>query len=737
MFFVCLSFALVHADQEAALEPIQVQATTIDDRFEARREDPTTFSVIRGEDIDRSGAENLEQVLRSVPGMTLDSRAGVDDSVKIKLRGIEGQRYMGEDPGVAVIIDGVPVKEQQGRVNIDLDNIESIRVIRGGASYLYGEDALAGAVIITTKRGADMHGFRAEGSAGSFGFRRGLLRAGYAGDRFNTYIQGSRRESDGWHARSGYEADYLQGNLQYYIDDFSDLTFNFELSDRWRDGTGSVTGRTKAEENPRGKGDGRGSHTRNFNLDLARYSLTYSRDFREADNLLLSLYQFTDDTWNWQAPMRFDADGNSVADPELYQHRRDWEQKQRGFKGEWRISQGRLAGMLGLDLRRDSYELKEKNINDYRPSPRAQVRRAGEQTRDEHTREYTYAGYAELKARLSQRWALSLNSRFDHIDLEHKNRLKDRELNRTFNVWSWRGGATYRATPEMDLFANISTGFRTPDVEQLFAGGYEDQSRGNPDLDPESLLNLELGLRGETSWLNERPLNYELTLFQTRRTDAIQSAAGQYAAETDDDHEQRYGNIGGVRHQGLELSLDGKATEKVSWRAAYTYLHARYTDYDNFNLALGNSRGDYQGECAEVNLNDPENDYCIERHDLKGNSVPRVPEHTLNLGLDITPLDGLTLTAESHTISSWYADELNKFRISGHTIFNLLANYSFDYKSTSWRIFGRVENILDETYYNRAAAWRDNTHDGRFTWEDVTYVVNPGRSFMAGLEVRF
>lgn len=53
-----------------------------------------------------------------------------------------------------IVIDGVPVFERTGKVNIDLDNIESIKVIKGGSLYLFGEDALSGAVIITTKRGA-------------------------------------------------------------------------------------------------------------------------------------------------------------------------------------------------------------------------------------------------------------------------------------------------------------------------------------------------------------------------------------------------------------------------------------------------------------------------------------------------------------------------------------------------------------------------------------------------------
>src|SRR5574340_589576 len=61
-----------------------------------------------------------------------------------------------------------------------LDNIDSIKVIKGGASYLFGEDALSGAVIITTKRGAKMAGVTASFEKGSFNYNKSLARVGFS-----------------------------------------------------------------------------------------------------------------------------------------------------------------------------------------------------------------------------------------------------------------------------------------------------------------------------------------------------------------------------------------------------------------------------------------------------------------------------------------------------------------------------------------------------------------------------
>src|SRR5690606_10883952 len=163
------------ATDTATLNRITVTGSAIDDRFASSATEPVSGASFGGEQVEAHHARNLIEVLRSVSGVTADLQ-GDGETIKIKLRGVENQRYMGEKPGVAIVVDGVPVFERTGKVNVDLDNIESIRVIKGGASYLYGEDALAGAVIITTRRGACLKGLPVDAYGGSSAFRRYLVR---------------------------------------------------------------------------------------------------------------------------------------------------------------------------------------------------------------------------------------------------------------------------------------------------------------------------------------------------------------------------------------------------------------------------------------------------------------------------------------------------------------------------------------------------------------------------------
>ncbi|HNQ11541.1 MAG TPA: TonB-dependent receptor plug domain-containing protein, partial [Giesbergeria sp.] len=256
------------AQTSDALGPITITGSAIDDRFLSSATDPVSSITIGRKQVEEQHAKNLIEVLRNVSGITADLQ-GDGETVKIKLRGVENQRYMGEKPGVAIIIDGVPVYERTGKVNIDIDNIESIKVIKGGASYLYGEDALAGAVVITTKRGASQKGIKAEVDAGSFGYRRAMVRAGFALDDLTGHVQYSDRDQDGYYFLSRTYSKTLSGNLKYALTASSDLSLGFEKSERFRDREGSVTGVNEALIDPRGLKGGRG-FSRNFDVDLSR-----------------------------------------------------------------------------------------------------------------------------------------------------------------------------------------------------------------------------------------------------------------------------------------------------------------------------------------------------------------------------------------------------------------------------------------------------------------------------------
>ncbi len=711
----------LHAE---SLGVIRVESSTIGDRFEEKRLEPSAVATIGGERVDRAHSESIQQLLQAIPGVTTEVQSG--DSIKIHIRGVENQVYMGEKPGVAVVIDGVPVFERTGRVNIDLDNIESIRVIKGGASYLFGDDALSGAVIITTKKGAGQEGYKVAAEAGSFGHTKGLVSAGFAGESANGHIQMTRNRTDGYYDDSASQADYLNGKLQYYLDDSSDLLFGFELSDREKNSHGAVKGVTAAESDPMSEDPAYNDYANHYDVQLQKLFLTYSRDMANGANLMVNTYQFSDDTAYLSAP--------TSADPNKYTYANDYAQVQRGVKLEYRTEGESTAWMLAAELRDNDYDNSVRYIEAgvLYGTPHT----AGQLSSDNQTDERVTALYGELKLRPAEAWLVTLNGRSDRITLDYSDRLKPAlSASEEFNVFSSRLGLNYALGARSDLYAGLSTGFRAPSVEQLFVGSSSptQKTAANPDLDPETTSNIELGLR-QKGTLFGTPLELDLALFRLDRKDHIQASGGQYSTSAT----SVYDNIGDMTSRGLELSLLGQASPKLGWNLAYTYLDAFYTQYDAFNLQTA----PVNNACLDSNATPVVGwggvvSNCLTAYDNAGNQVPRTPKHHLNLAVDYALSPVWTITTELDAVSSYYADEINQLKIDGHQTVNLLVNYDRKHGDVAWNLFLRVDNLFDKVYYNTARSSGDGNDDGLYDEEDLSLVVNQGRTYTAGLSARF
>ena len=740
--------------QDVHLDEIKVISSTIDDRFTSKRVEPGSVHDISGSAVDQKRPQNLIQMLQSIPGVTADLSSG--DEIKIKLRGIENQRYMGEKPGVAIVIDGVPVFERTGKVNVDLDNIESIKVIKGGASYLFGEDALAGAVIITTKRGAKHAGVTLAADAGSWGYNRQLLRAGLSGSWGTGHLQASHRASDDYYWQSPYRTDYIDGNLRLFLTDRSDLTIGFEKSDRLKDKHGSVVGALQAKVDPTAK-LGR-DYTRKYEVSLDKFNVGYSNDYSDKGNVMLLAYQYKDHTFYWSAPQRYTSTGAVVTSQDAYTSGNDYNQTQRGVKGEWRTSSGSLGWLGGVDLRRNEYINNVRAMVSYRNSPAPPTVAAGSILADDVTQERVAALYGEAKWATTQKLTLTANARYDRIGLDyHGNPLYNRattvDKSKNFGVASWRLGGTYALEKASDLFAGLSSGFRTPTAEQLYAGSISPtgSTASNENLKPEHSLTLEAGWRRKLNLLGNAS-DLELALFQIQRKDFILAAGGQYSGSgSAAPLANRYDNIGGVRNRGLELSFKTDKQRDLWLDAAYSLIDARFTNYDNFVLGLGNTQATYSAGCVVggAGANNLESGRCYRTvaYNNSGNRVPRVPLHQIFATFGWNAAPGLVLRLEMDVKGRSWADEINQEKLPGRTLFNLHATYDFKpigvLGNSKWSLFARVDNIFDKEYWNIARGTNDarsnlnNLYDGVYNANDMSIIVAKPRAWLVGLTGTF
>jgi outer membrane cobalamin receptor len=128
------------------------------------RESPSIVTLVTAEEIKNSGARDLIDVLRLVPGV--DFGVDVQGVVGIGMRG-----NWAHEGKVLVLLDGQEMNEilyatTQFGNHFPIDQIKRIEVIRGPGSAIYGGYAEYGVINIITKQGGDINGVAISGIYG-------------------------------------------------------------------------------------------------------------------------------------------------------------------------------------------------------------------------------------------------------------------------------------------------------------------------------------------------------------------------------------------------------------------------------------------------------------------------------------------------------------------------------------------------------------------------------------------
>ena len=147
-----LSVAVVAAMSVPALaqDTMEEVVVTATKRSESIQDVPLAVSVVTGEIIERAEVRDLLDLQSVVPSLRVPQ---FQNSIQTNfvIRGFgNGANNPGIEPSVAVFVDGVYLSRSQARIS-DLPNIQQIEVLKGPQSTLYGKNASAGVISVTTK----------------------------------------------------------------------------------------------------------------------------------------------------------------------------------------------------------------------------------------------------------------------------------------------------------------------------------------------------------------------------------------------------------------------------------------------------------------------------------------------------------------------------------------------------------------------------------------------------------
>jgi iron complex outermembrane receptor protein len=204
-------------------------------RVENLNEVPVAVSVLREDQINAAFSANIEGLQALVPSVSF-RKGNTNRNSAITIRGIGTISFsVAAEPSVSTVVDGV-VLGRSGQAFVDLYDLERIEVLRGPQGTLFGKNASAGVVNITTKRPSDVF----EGAVEATLFQDNEYRlktsvSGSLNDNVNGSLTVLKSQFDGYinnvynnEQTNGYDKQGIRGMLDIEAAGDTDILFIFE-----------------------------------------------------------------------------------------------------------------------------------------------------------------------------------------------------------------------------------------------------------------------------------------------------------------------------------------------------------------------------------------------------------------------------------------------------------------------------------------------------------------------------
>ena len=201
-FTLILSFLLSEYSYSQELDTNSLNSSEIENitirstRIPAGAKDiGSSLYIISEDQIKARGFKDAIDAISSAPGVTSKQNGSFGGVGTIRIRGASSSQTL-------VLVDGVPVNDSSspaGGYNfeyLNTSNIQSIEVLKGSQSTLWGSDAIGGVINIYTKQ-PESTSFGASAEIGSFGLKRGSADINFAGSNSRFRVSTSKTSVDG------------------------------------------------------------------------------------------------------------------------------------------------------------------------------------------------------------------------------------------------------------------------------------------------------------------------------------------------------------------------------------------------------------------------------------------------------------------------------------------------------------------------------------------------------------
>ncbi|MHC1993763.1 TonB-dependent receptor PqqU [Klebsiella pneumoniae] len=689
-----------HAALPALLLPLIAAAQAADEQTMVVTAAPTTVSeldtpaavsVVNGDEMRQAAPRvNLSESLGAVPGLQVQNRQNYAQDLQLSIRGF-GSRSTYGVRGLRIYVDGIPatMPDGQGQTsNIDIGSVDTIEVLRGPFSALYGNSS-GGVINVTSQTGTQPPTVEASSYYGSFGtWHYGMKATGAVGDGSHAgdvdyTVSTNRFTTHGYRDHSGARKNLANARLGVRINDVSKLTLLLNSVDIKANDAGGLTA-DEWRDNPRQSPHGDQYNTRK-NTRQTQAGLRYERQLSAQDDLSVMMYAGERETTQFQsiprAPQLKPSHAGGVID--LTRHYQGIDTRLT-HRGELLVPVTLTAGLdyENMSERRKGYE----NFVMVNGAP--QYGEQGALRRNERNLMWNVDPYLQTQWQLTDKLSLDAGVRYSSVWFDSNDYYitpgnGDDSGDASYHKWLPAGSLKYALTDAWNVYLSAGRGFETPTINELSYRS-DNQSGLNFGLKPSTNDTVEIG--SKTRIGNGL---FTAALFQTNTDNEI-------VVDSSSGGRTSYKNAGKTRRQGMELGLDQQFGESWRLKAAWTWLDATYRT----------------NVCDDASCN--------------GNRIPGIARNMGYASFGYQPEQGWYAGSDIRYMSDIMANDENTAKAPSWTVVGLTTGYKWSYGRMDMDLFGRIDNLFDREYVGSVIV---NESNGRY------YEPAPGRNYGIGLNL--
>ncbi|MCY3594795.1 MAG: TonB-dependent receptor [Bacteroidetes bacterium] len=683
---ITLMYPVVLSAQDAGdtLSVVDMEELIITaDRYESIRSQSTgAISVLKSTTISQlAGVQNLGGTLRHMPGFAILQLDGIGYDVQPIVRGFYGG---GEAEYVLLMVDGQPINAlETGLVNWDqipLAAIESIEILRGGASSLYGDAAIGGVINIVTDSEAPSS-YEMALAGGSFGTYRasGSARTSFGARKLSAY--GNYESTEGYREHANRALGGLGLGFDLIRSDRALVTLSGSMHQRSYDIPGPLTGdqiaQDRLQQSPFFQFDNNDESTQRLALQgrinlgdqsELRGSLVGNRRTLEGARTLPLSPEFADVKWREFDAARLFMSAQWVS-PQLF-------------------AQDRLT--IGTDLQNGQLDVAwyDMVFGTAEAFDGFDGARGNLSTRGDGSRS-ALAAYAQYDIEPTSWLRLSAGGRYDRIRDTYSPE-GGTEQDAVHTALSPKVGVNARYVASArhigNWYANVARSFKTATLDQLFGQRLIPIFAifiSNSELKPQRGVSLETGFY-HRAVLIPGSLNGEISLsiYQMDMEDELDVNLQTF----------QYGNIASSRHRGIEMGLQLERPNLALFRINYTLQNVTYRAGEH-----------------------------------KGNFVKAIPRDYVSAAISVPVLDRLQAMATVRSTRRTWLDDKNSIRLENFSSVDFKVTYTLNWIALEFETMNLLNNSFSTTGFISGEEGSETT----FMYPAA------GRAMQAGIRVQW